>query len=196
MPRQAEYSADEALDRALHHFWQHGYLDTSIDELVKATGVQRYGLYQTFGSKHDLFLSALRRYQEVYISHRLRDLEQDDAGLDEINNVISNLAVFAESPLGRFGCLLCNTAVELGARDEATDAEVSRYVSRLRSDFQRAVTSACADGELDPSTDTEVLADFLAGVVVGACVYSRTQVQPGAVRAMLETALKRLPLTN
>jgi uncharacterized membrane protein len=41
-----------------------------------------------------------------------------------------------------------------------------------------------------------VLADFLAGVVIGACVYARTQAHKGAVRAMLETAFDRLPRAN
>ena len=196
MPRVPEYDADDALDRALHHFWQHGYSNTSIEQLVEATGVQRYGLYQSFGSKHDLFLAALRRYNEIYISHRLRELEQEDASLDAINHTISNLATFSESPLGRFGCLLCNTAVELGARDEASDLEVGRYVTRLRTAFQRTLTTARGNGELDPTTDTAILSDFLSGVVVGASVYARTQVQPGAVRAMLETAIPRINATN
>ncbi len=91
---------------------------------------------------------------------------------------------------------MCNTAVELGGRDEATDAEVERYASRLRDAFKRAVTTAQRKGELDPSTDPDDLADFLAGVVIGACVYARTQAHKGAVRAMLETAFDRLPLTN
>jgi len=196
MPRAPKHTKDETLDRALHHFWQHGYLNTSIEELVEATGVQRHGLYQYFGSKHDLFLAALQRYQEVYISHRLRELESENAGLDAIESNISNLAAFADSPLGRFGCLLCNTAVELGGRDETCDVEVDRYASRLRDAFNRAITTAQRNLELDPSTDPDALADFLAGVVVGACVYARTQAHPGAVRAMLEMSFDRLPRTN
>jgi TetR/AcrR family transcriptional repressor of nem operon len=196
MPRVPRHTKDETLERALFHFWQHGYLNTSIDDLVQATGVQRYGLYQNFGRKHDLFLAALRRYQEVYVSHRLRDLEGETTGIDSIESVISNLVAFADSPLGRFGCLLCNTAVELGGRDKATDAEVDLYASRLRRAFKRAVTTAQGEHKLDPSADPDVLADFLAGVVIGACVYARTQAHKGAVRAMLETAFDRLPRAN
>jgi TetR/AcrR family transcriptional regulator, transcriptional repressor for nem operon len=196
MPRAPKYKKEETLDRALHHFWQNGYLNTSIEDLVEATGVQRYGLYQHFGSKHDLFLAALRRYEEVYISHRLRDLESEDAGIDAIESVINNLTVFADSPLGRFGCLLCNTAVELGGRDETVDTEVNHYATRLRNAFAKAVTTAQSDGAIDPSADPDSLADFLAGIVIGACVYARTQAQKGSVRAMLETALDRLPLAD
>lgn len=196
MPRAPKHTKDETVDRALHYFWQHGYLKTSIDEVVEATGVQRYGLYQNFGSKHGLFLAALRRYQEVYITHRLRDLEGENTGIDAIENAISDLATFADSPLGRFGCLLCNTAVELGGRDDASDAEVDRYASRLRDAFKRAVTTAQGNHELDPSKNPADLADFLAGVVIGACVYARTQAHKGAVRAMLETAFDSLPRTG
>jgi len=196
MPRAPKHTRDETVDRALHHFWQHGYLNTSIDEVVEATGVQRYGLYQNFGSKHGLFLAALGRYQEVYISHRLRDLEGETSGIDAIESVISNLATFADSPLGRFGCLMCNTAVELGGRDKASDAEVDRYASRLRDAFNRAVTTAQGNHQLDPSKNPDDLADFLAGVVIGACVYARTQAHKGSVRAMLETAFDLLPRTS
>lgn len=196
MPRTPKHTKDETVDRALHHFWQHGYLNTSIDDLVEATGVQRYGLYQNFDSKHGLFLAALRRYQEIYITHRLRDLEGDGTGIKAIESSISDLATFADSPLGRYGCLLCNTAVELGGRDEGSDIEVQRFASRLRDAFKRAVSVAQRNGDIDASTDPDNLADYLAGVVIGACVYARTQAHNGAVRAMLETAFNRLPRTN
>jgi len=193
MPRAPQHTREETVDRALHYFWQHGYLNTSIDEVVEATGVQRYGLYQNFESKHGLFCAALRRYQDIHISHRLRDLEGENTGIGAIESVISDLATFSDSPLGRFGCLLCNTAVELGGRDKAADAEVDRYASRLRDAFARAVTASQHNGDIDPSSDPDTLADYLAGVVIGACVYARTQAHKGAVRAMLETAIDRLP---
>jgi TetR/AcrR family transcriptional repressor of nem operon len=193
MARTPKHTKEDTLNRALLFFWQHGYVNTSIDDLVEATGVQRYGLYQNFGSKHGLFLAALQRYQDVHVSHRLREIETDNAGLDSIELVFNNLATFADSPLGRFGCLLCNTAVELGGRDEACDGEIDRYASRLRNAFSRAVDTAKIDRRLDPSADSDTLADYLAGVVIGACVYARTQARPGAVRAMLETAFDRLP---
>ncbi len=66
----------------------------------------------------------------------------------------------------------------------------------MRDAFQKAITTARDNGEINPSADTEALSDFLAGVVVGACVYARTQARPGAVRAMLETTLDRLPVTS
>ena len=38
-----------------------GYEATSVDDLVRATGLQRGSLYQAFGSKRGIFLAALRQ---------------------------------------------------------------------------------------------------------------------------------------
>ncbi|ADV84368.1 TetR/AcrR family transcriptional regulator [Terriglobus saanensis] len=73
MARTKEFDQEEALDAAMHLFWEHGYEATSIQELVEATGVQRQSLYDTFGSKHELFLQSLMRYQSLG-GHHLSEL--------------------------------------------------------------------------------------------------------------------------
>ncbi len=60
MPRPRTYDLDEELDLAVRVFWERGYRDTSIQDLVERTGVQRYGLEESFGERHGLFLAALQ----------------------------------------------------------------------------------------------------------------------------------------
>ena len=46
----------------MREFWGRGYRDTSVDDLVEATGVQPGSLYNAFpGGKRGLFLKALDR---------------------------------------------------------------------------------------------------------------------------------------
>ena len=52
---------DEGLGRAMDVFWERGFYDTSIDELVNRTGLHRAGVYGKFGSKRRLFEASLRR---------------------------------------------------------------------------------------------------------------------------------------
>ncbi len=49
-------------------FRAHGYLGTSVQQLVKATGRSRSSLYNTFGDKAGLFSATLRWYIENQIS--------------------------------------------------------------------------------------------------------------------------------
>lgn len=60
--RRPEFDRDEVLDTAMRAFWEKGYFDTSIQDLSDTTGLQRSSLYATFKSKHELYMSALRRY--------------------------------------------------------------------------------------------------------------------------------------
>jgi len=59
MGRPREFDEDSALAAAAQVFRQQGYAATSIDHLVRATGIHRGSLYGTFGSKHGLFVRVL-----------------------------------------------------------------------------------------------------------------------------------------
>lgn len=60
MGRKRNFNDDEILARAGEVFLEHGYEGTSIDALVKATGLLRGSLYGAFGSKRGMFVAALR----------------------------------------------------------------------------------------------------------------------------------------
>ena len=57
MSRTTEFEPNVALEQAVDVFWDKGYFDTSMDDLIKSMGVARYGVYNTWGNKHELFLA-------------------------------------------------------------------------------------------------------------------------------------------
>jgi TetR/AcrR family transcriptional regulator, copper-responsive repressor len=62
MARPRNFSRGGVLEKALPVFWKHGFADASLQELEKATGVNKSGLYSEFSSKEELFLESLRFY--------------------------------------------------------------------------------------------------------------------------------------
>ena len=72
MGRKRSFDDDEVLARAREVFLEHGYEGTSIDALVKATGLLRGSLYGAFGSKRGMFVAAL---------HDATDSESRDSGV-------------------------------------------------------------------------------------------------------------------
>src|SRR5580692_2723851 len=64
MGRPKSFSREEVLEKAMPVFWKHGFADTSLQDLERATGVNRSGLYTEFRDKEDLFVACLRHYLE------------------------------------------------------------------------------------------------------------------------------------
>src|ERR1700761_1328123 len=64
MGRPKSFSREEVLEKAMRVFWKHGFADTSLQDLERATGVNKSGLYAEFRDKEDLFVACLRHYLE------------------------------------------------------------------------------------------------------------------------------------
>lgn len=67
MARPREFDESDALERVLHTFWRSGYEGTSLDDLTKATGLNKSSLYKAFGNKAELYRRANDRYRHSYL---------------------------------------------------------------------------------------------------------------------------------
>jgi AcrR family transcriptional regulator len=63
--RSGDAVADPVLDAAILEFRIHGFVGTSVQRLVDATGRSRSSLYSRFGDKDGLFVASLQRYLEL-----------------------------------------------------------------------------------------------------------------------------------
>ena len=62
MGRPKNFSREQVLEKALPVFWKHGFADTKVEDLEKATGVNKSGLYSEFSSKEEIFIESLKHY--------------------------------------------------------------------------------------------------------------------------------------
>ena len=51
MGRLKTFSREEVLEKAMPVFWKQGFADTSLQDLERATGVNKSGLYTEFRDK-------------------------------------------------------------------------------------------------------------------------------------------------
>lgn len=66
MVRQREFDTDKVLLIVMDLFWQRGYANTSMKDIVQATGIQPGSLYAAFGDKEKLFQQAFRKYTQEF----------------------------------------------------------------------------------------------------------------------------------
>jgi TetR/AcrR family transcriptional regulator, transcriptional repressor for nem operon len=184
VPRTKEFEPGEALDAAMQLFWRNGYAATSIRDLLDGMGIGYGSLYNTFGDKHALFLACLDRFRELRTSWIDEVLE--DSGLSGIEEVFRRTVDGLVGFEPRRGCLLANTAVELGPHDAEVAAKISRYVRHTEAVFERAVIRAQEAGEIPVDRDPRALARFLVNALHGMRVLARV----GTDRTVLDDAVR------
>ena len=151
MPRHKAYEPDEVLNDAMQLFWTEGFEVTSIPKLEKHLGINRFSIYDTFGSKRDLFVRALECYASMLVDTLVEPLETGSAGLKDLERFFAKFQkLFLNQEVPR-GCLICNTATELGNRDKEVATCVESYFNRVETAVFNCLMRAHDLGELQGS---------------------------------------------
>jgi TetR/AcrR family transcriptional repressor of nem operon len=187
MPRPRQFDLADVLDRSMREFWERGYRETSVDDLVEATGVRPGSLYHAFPrGKRGLFLKALERYSKLVVPEKLGALERPGAGLTELRAYFDGLVDDLTTREGRIGCLMVNSTIELAAVDSEVGEVVRNHMARLERNAERALRNAKRRGEIPRGVDPRAKATQLMATGMGLMVVGKTD--PG--RKVLETIVE------
>ncbi|MEU9389504.1 TetR/AcrR family transcriptional regulator [Streptomyces sp. NPDC048324] len=193
MARTKEFDPEAALQAALELFWQRGYEATSMSDLVDHLGIGRASIYATFGSKHELYLKALDRYDRAGLEPIMRELSRPGPALPAVRALVRRYATeAADDRLRRSGCLVTNTAAELAPHDPAAARRVERNWDQLETVLHSALLRAEARGELPAGRDPLALARTLLVLMQGLRVVGKASDDPARVRDAAEQALTLL----
>jgi TetR/AcrR family transcriptional regulator, transcriptional repressor for nem operon len=193
MPRPREFEPDEVLDSAMRQFWERGYRATSVDDLVRATGVKPGSLYTAFpGGKRALFMGSLDRYSKLVVPQKLGELEDPGASVAHIRAYFDGLVCDLLSPEGRQGCLLVNSAIENAATDPEVAAVVRGHMARLEHCFTAALRTAIRGGEISADVDPVTRSKGLVATAMGLMVVGKANPDEGVLRAIVDNAFAGL----
>jgi TetR/AcrR family transcriptional regulator, transcriptional repressor for nem operon len=190
MPRNKTYNHDLVLEKAMNVFWVHGYEATSVRLLEKEMGINQFSIYASFRNKKNLFISSLQKYREFVIKYRFQPLLQEGAGLAELKSFLKNATIARINDVKK-GCLVVNTAGEIGDKDPEIAREVNLYYNFIRDLLLRVLKNAVEKKEIPPNTDVEKQASFFLGVMQGISVAHKTM-DKTQLADFIDVALKQL----
>ncbi|MGR9426232.1 TetR/AcrR family transcriptional regulator [Rhizobium leguminosarum] len=151
--RPREFAKDIALEQALVLFWDKGYRSTSIQALSTAMGIGPKSLYAAFGSKEELYLSALERYTATYDARIWGGMSPGQTNRERVCAVLERAAKYlSRTEVTPGGCMI--TFAALG--EETTDriSEIARGHRAYRLGLLRNWLRAAKDkGELRSSAN-------------------------------------------
>ena len=192
MARPREFDEHAVLNAAMNRFWEHGYQATSMRDLAVETGLTSPSLYNAFGDKRALFRQVLERYGQHSSRARIARLEASMPPKDAIKAFITEIVEHSLSDKDRRGCLLVNSALEIGPHDPEIGAEVARRLGEVEAFFRRCVVSAQKEGMVPADRDAKDLARVLLAVLLGIRVVARARPQRKLLEGMARPVLAML----
>lgn len=180
MARHREFDEDKVLDALKEVFWQYGFEGTSYTHIMKATGLKKGSLYAAFGDKRALYQKALHRYDQKDISSAVNMLHRDSlTPAMRIEILMTGPVDASQTDRGRWGCLLCNAAVDQAPTDKDTEDTVQASIER----FKAAIIHVVGDEEK---------ADHILGAYFGARVLVKAGFGKDRMKNIRSAVLKTL----
>ena len=188
MARPREFDEHQAIESLMEVFWEKGYEATTMQDLVKASGLLKGSLYGAFGDKQTIYLAALKHYNRTRIQAGIDMLAGEGGARQKIARLFDN--VIAATKRGTFsgGCLLCNASLEKAASDRVVKNEVRTTIRRLKAAIMEVLISQGVNQDRAAS---------LAAFIVSAYFGTRVLAKGGASAAMIgdtrDNCLQLLP---
>lgn len=183
--RPREFDEDEVLDAVIELFWEQGFEAASLTDIVEAAGLNKSSLYNTFGSKDELFRRALDRYI-CGRSEMLDQMTSGDGGLDDVLAIVEMLRSEVLGEHGRRGCLAINSSAELGFENSEVIEFAQRFRDSMRNALRRPLERAADAGEIDASL-VDVYVDTLMSFMLATALSARGGASPDELGSHLDS---------
>ena len=192
MVRARAFDPATTLSQVVDLFSSKGYSETSMEDIVRETGVSRYGLYGTFGNKRELFEQALEKYAESMGKKSFLRLLEPGASLDHIRAIFEERIEDLCQDEEHRGCLFVHTAMQLAPQDDELRGVLQRFMKRISKAFSIGLDSAKGRGEIRDDVDVDATGELLTSTLFGLAVLGRTGFSRESLGSIVEGTLEGL----
>lgn len=190
MGRPRTFDESEILEKAAHLFWEKGYANTSVQDLVDHLGINRASLYNVYADKDALYMEALSRYQKVS-QQTVREVFQNHPdvrkGLEAL--FMSSAQISAGHPAG---CMMVNCTVERAREDDTIFTFLRKNKRAFLQVMKDYLKSGVESGQLSGGLDPDAAARYLFVFYSGLNVDMKLKPRKAHVREMIRFALRVL----
>ncbi|MFD5692586.1 TetR/AcrR family transcriptional regulator [Streptomyces rubiginosohelvolus] len=178
-----------ALRGAMEVFWELGYEGTKLTDLTGAMNINSASLYNTFGSKEQLFREAVALYGSTTGSATARALREEPTARAAVEAMLrGNIDIFADTGTPS-GCMIVLAAANCAHQNRGVAEHLTGHRRRTVAELEDRLERAITEGELAPETDIRSVADFYATILYGLSIEARDGVPVERLRSTVDRAV-------
>ena len=198
--RKGEHTRQEIIRKAAPVFNQRGYDGAALSDLMRATGLEKGGIYRHFSSKEALAAEAFDYAWRETLGARTHDLETISNTVDRLKQLVANFVERRATIPG--GCPLLNTAIDTDDGNSVLRERARQALRGWRGYVISVIRAGIKAREIRSRVDAKKLATLIVSSLEGAimlCRLERSDEALRAVQAHLDTYLEtevRAPSTS
>lgn len=146
--RSKEFDTTLVLHKAMEIFGHYGYEGTSLQNLLDGLGIARQSLYDTYGTKRDLFIKAVKHYVNEKTLAVIARLERPGSVKEAIAGIFHEIMAVLQDEQRCKECFILNSAIDQVPHDPEIAAFFKQNTDRLERAFYEALLRAREQGEL------------------------------------------------
>jgi TetR/AcrR family transcriptional repressor of nem operon len=172
--RKGEQTRREIIRKAAPIFNQKGYDGAALSDLMRATGLERGGIYRHFESKQQLAGEAFEHAWKMAMDARFEGTQEIPNTVDRLKQIVRN---FRDRRAGLVpgGCPLLNTAIDSDDGNLRLRAKARRALTCLLDHLQSIAEEGRKRSEVRSDVDSAKLATLIASTLEGSLMVSRLQ---------------------
>lgn len=172
--RKGEQTRREIIRKAAPIFNQQGYDGAALSDLMKATGLEKGGIYRHFESKQQLAAEAFDYAWNLVLDLRFEGTEGIPNTVDRLKQVVRN---FRDRRAGLVpgGCPLLNTAIDSDDGNPLLREKARRALGSWLERLQSIIEEGRRRGEIRSDVDSSELATLIVSTLEGSLMMSRLQ---------------------
>jgi TetR/AcrR family transcriptional repressor of nem operon len=167
MGRIKEFEDIQVFEKAMYLFWEKGYGNTSLKELLEVMDIQNGSFYNTFGNKKTLFIKALESYEKDFAHKRNLLFDSGNGFKKNIRILFSHVFDRQKKTECPKGCFLFNSVSADALEDREIQTLVLRGVRDFESFLKDQIKIAIDNGEIDKSVEPNKTAAILVAYMQG-----------------------------
>lgn len=184
------FDEQQALEKAMLLFWEHGYEATSISDLTHALALTAPSLYSSFGDKTGLFYKCI----DYYLAHEACPIE---AIFLEAKTTKVAFELFLYDNVQRLaqpdkpsGCMLVVATMNCSDNAQAIQHNILEKRLKTKQKMLQRLQQGVIDGDLAATAPLAEMADFYSTVLQGLTIQARDGATVAQLHKVVEHAMR------
>ncbi len=171
--RPRTFDKDEALDKAMHVFWEKGFEGTSMADLIQAIGMKAPSLYAAFGNKDAIFKEVVAHYLPVVVHKQFDILNNTDDIVEAVANTLNECVRIFTSQDNPPTCLIMTAAINASPEHQQHVATLQSMRHEYQKLWLKRFERAAADRQLKHDVTPHQLAEFFVTLIKGMALSAK-----------------------